>query len=57
MFKRSLTAVAVVLALTWAVQGQDAKGVIAAASKAMGADQLKTIQLSGPGTDCSFGQA
>jgi glyoxylase-like metal-dependent hydrolase (beta-lactamase superfamily II) len=57
MIKKCLTAVAVVLALTWAVQGQDAKGVIASASTAMGADQLKTIQVSGPGTDYSFGQA
>jgi glyoxylase-like metal-dependent hydrolase (beta-lactamase superfamily II) len=57
MVKKGLAAVAILVALTWAVRGQDAKGVIAAASKAMGADQLKTIQYSGPGTDYSFGQA
>jgi glyoxylase-like metal-dependent hydrolase (beta-lactamase superfamily II) len=57
MYKKGLAAVAIVTALTWAAQGQDAKSVIAAASKAMGAEQLKTIQYSGPGTDYSFGQA
>jgi hypothetical protein len=36
---------------------QDAAGVIAAASKAMGADNLTTIEYSGSGYDFVFGQA
>ena len=36
---------------------QDAKGVIAAASKAMGADSLRTIEYSGNGYDFVLGQA
>ncbi len=36
---------------------QDAKSVIAAASQAMGADDLKTIQFTGSGSEYSFGQA
>jgi glyoxylase-like metal-dependent hydrolase (beta-lactamase superfamily II) len=57
MLKRGLTAIAFVLALNWALQGQDAQSVIASASRMIGADQLKTIQFSGPATDYSFGQA
>src|ERR1051325_9366014 len=51
MFKRSIVALACVLALT-AMPGtaaaQDAKTVINNASKAMGYDQLKSIEYSGP---------
>jgi glyoxylase-like metal-dependent hydrolase (beta-lactamase superfamily II) len=36
---------------------QDAKTVLSNASKAIGADNLKTIQYSGTGTEFSFGQA
>jgi glyoxylase-like metal-dependent hydrolase (beta-lactamase superfamily II) len=36
---------------------QDAKGVIAAASMAMGADNLRTIEYSGNGYDFAVGQA
>ena len=36
---------------------QDAKAVLGSASKAMGADDLKTIQYSGTGTEFAFGQA
>jgi glyoxylase-like metal-dependent hydrolase (beta-lactamase superfamily II) len=36
---------------------QDAKTVIAAASKAMGADTLNTIEFSGSGADFAIGQA
>ena len=36
---------------------QDAKTVIATASKAMGADTLNTIEFSGSGTDYAIGQA
>jgi hypothetical protein len=36
---------------------QDAKTVIASASKAMGADTLNTIEFSGSGADFAIGQA
>ena len=57
MVKRILFTLALV-ALTGLNGGaQDAKSVVAAASKAMGADQVKTIQLSGSGMEYAFGQA
>jgi len=43
--------------LSVAAAAQDAKTVITNASKAMGADNLKTIQYSGSATESSFGQA
>ena len=46
--------------LTWnapAALAQDAKTVLGNASKAMGADNLKSIQYSGTATEFSFGQA
>ena len=57
MFRKALLGGAAVLALTWTLHGQDAKSVIAAASMAMGAEQLKSIQVSGAATEYSFGQA
>ena len=57
MFKKTLFVLAIVSSVTLTVGGQDARSVVAAASKAMGADQLKTIQYSGPGTEYSFGQS
>src|ERR1700680_5115116 len=52
---------AVVAALvTWnapAALAQDAKTVLGNASKAMGADNVKTIQYSGTATEFAFGQA
>jgi len=48
---------AVIALLCIAASAQDAKTAIANASKAMGADNLKTIQYSGSGTESSFGQA
>ncbi len=57
MVKKGLTAIVLALSLTWAPAAQDAKGVIAEASKAIGADQVKTIQYSGPASEFSFGQA
>ncbi len=45
------------LVLVTAAIAQDAKTVIANASKALGADNLKTIQYSGSGADFSLGQA
>ena len=40
-----------------AALAQDAKTVLGNASKAMGADNLKTIQYSGTATEFAFGQA
>src|SRR5450631_330469 len=56
-FKQCVIPVALVLSLSWALTAQDAKSVISDASKAMGADGLKTIQYSGPSSEYSFGQA
>src|SRR5579862_5841040 len=53
-----LAAVAIVAA--WAAPGagaQDAKTVLGNASKAMGADNLKSVQYSGTATEFAFGQA
>jgi len=44
----------------WAAPGtraQDAKGVLSNASKAMGADGVKSVQFSGTATEFAFGQA
>src|ERR1019366_5365782 len=46
--------------VTWAAPAalaQDAKIVLSNASKAMGADNLKTVQYSGTATEFTFGQA
>src|SRR5215470_9540436 len=43
--------------LSCVAAAQDAKAVISAASKAMGVENLKSIQYSGPGSEFSFGQA
>ena len=60
-FPTRMFAVTLVLALTLVVPApsfaQDAKPVIDAASKAMGADTLKTVEYSGSGFDFAFGQA
>ena len=40
-----------------AAHAQDAKTVLSSASKAMGADNLQSIQYSGTATEFSFGQA
>lgn len=48
MFKRSIVALVVVLAVVGMAAAQDAKSVIDSASKAMGYDQLKSIEYSGP---------
>src|SRR6185503_14277945 len=45
----------VILSLT--LNAQDAKTVLNGASLAMGAENLKSIQYSGPATEFSFGQA
>src|SRR5438552_12447965 len=57
MYRKSIATVALTALFAMTVAAQDAKTVIANASKAMGADNLKTIQYSGSGTESSFGQA
>lgn len=57
MYKKWIAAVVLVALGSMAAAAQDAKAVIANASKAMGADNLKTIQYSASGTESSFGQA
>ena len=56
-FKQCVIPVALVLSLSWALTAQDAKSVISDASKAMGADTLKTIEYTGAGSDFTLGQA
>src|SRR5262245_59484094 len=57
MYKKCIASVGLVALLCVAAAAQDAKAIIANASKAMGADNLKTVQYSGSGTESSFGQA
>ena len=56
MLKQCIVAVTLVASLSWPAAAQDAKSAIAGASKAMGADTLKTIQYSGTGMDFALGQ-
>src|SRR5438552_7602828 len=48
MFKKWTTAMVLMLARVSVAAAQDAKTVISNASKAMGYDQLKSIEYSGP---------
>src|SRR5437016_2940473 len=57
MTKRCMAVLALVMLLSWAAIAQDAKTVIANVSKAMGADNLKSIEYSGSGMDFAIGQA
>jgi glyoxylase-like metal-dependent hydrolase (beta-lactamase superfamily II) len=57
MLKRSAAALVLGIIITATTSAQDAKAVIAAASKAMGADSLKTIEYSANGYDFALGQA
>src|SRR5688572_30910603 len=50
-------AVLVVLSLSMGLAAQNASSVIAAASKAMGVDNLNSITLSGAARNGSFGQS
>ena len=52
-----MAVLAIVMLLSWAAIAQDAKTVIANASKAMGTDNLKSIEYSGSGMDFAIGQA
>src|SRR5213080_1102742 len=57
MYRKCIAALGLAAVLCVSSAAQDAKTVIANAAKAMGADNLKTIQYSGSGTESSFGQA
>ena len=63
MLKKSMSLVmlaTVAIAVTWAVPaalGQDANTILSNVSKAIGADNLKTLQYSGTATEFAFGQA
>src|SRR5882762_484138 len=57
MKRNVLAGLSLAVALVWTTSAQDAKGVIASASKAIGADTLKTVQYSATGHDFALGQA
>lgn len=63
MLKKSMILVllaAMATAVAWAAPpalGQDAKTILSNVSKAMGAQNLKTVQYSGTATEFAFGQA
>src|SRR4051812_38254665 len=57
MLRKYFTAFVLTLSLVPAAAAQDAGPVIAAASQAIGADRLKTIEYSGSGYDFAIGQA
>ncbi len=57
MLKKCLAGLALATVLVWTASAQDAKTVIANASKAMGVDALKTVQYSATGMDFALGQA
>ena len=58
MNRKWIVAVPLFAILAWAAgTGQDAKTVIGSATKALGADNLKTVEFSGSGFDYAIGQA
>ena len=57
MFKKCMGVVALLTMFSFAASAQDAKTVIGNASKAMGADNLKTVEFTGSGWEYAFGQA
>ena len=57
MVKKILFMLALVALTGLSGGAQDAKSLVSMASKAMGADQLKTIQFSASGMEYAFGQA
>ena len=57
MIKKAIAAAFLVAGLSCAAIAQDAKTVIGNASKAMGADNLKTVEYSATGYDFTLGQA
>src|SRR5437879_13867285 len=57
MLKKLTGVVMFVTLLAWTAAAQDAKTVISNASKAMGADNLKTVEFTATGSEFAFGQA
>jgi glyoxylase-like metal-dependent hydrolase (beta-lactamase superfamily II) len=57
MFRKTMFAIVLLALLSWSAAAQDPKTVISNASKAMGADSLKSIEYSAVGADFAFGQA
>ena len=57
MRNTTIFAAMLVVAVASAATAQDARTAIAAASKAMGADTLNTVEYSGSGADFTLGQA
>src|SRR6266851_9779638 len=57
MKKKVLAGLSLAAVLAWTASAQDAKAVIASASKALGVDTLKTVQYSATGFDFALGQA
>src|SRR5438034_6072223 len=57
MLKRCMVGFGLALAAASITPAQDARSVIAAASKAIGVDTLKTVQYSATGMDFALGQA
>lgn len=62
MIKKSIAVLALLVGSSWMASswqngGQDAKSVIATASEALGAENLKSIEYSGSGYDFTLGQA
>src|SRR5262245_6935692 len=55
-WKNCVIAVGMAAVLVWTGSAQDSKAVVAAASKAMGVDTLKTVQYSATGHDFALGQ-
>ena len=55
--RRVLVTALIVAAVSVPAAAQDAKSAVAGASKAMGADTLKTVEYSGSGFDFAIGQA
>ena len=62
MFKRSLLAFAILLLVSWAAYSwaegsQEGRAVIGNATKALGSENLRTLEFSGSGYDFAIGQA
>src|SRR5262245_48900766 len=57
MWKRCLAGFALAACGVWTSSAQDARSVIAEASKTMGVETLKTVQYSATGLDFALGQA
>lgn len=57
MTKPILAGLTLAAVLAWTASAQDAKAVIANASKALGVDTLKTVEYSATGHDFALGQA